>query len=539
MAVIIQLTFPVGRYHATPWGRHVNEGVVEWPPSPWRFLRALVAVWKRTAHEIPENAMLAVLQKLSAPPQFCLPPHRIAHTRHYMPWEKKGPQDRTLVLDTFVVVSASTPILFGWRDVVLNDEEQRKLTRLLSHLGTLGRAESWVEATLVQDGVENSTSAFDRISWNCLPQVDSHDDVVRVLCADEKACFSEAPFGHNNSYIEWKESKAKKAKKFTLLFPYPSWSLCLDTEEIHAEKYPTVPGAVWINYTKPEVASAKRPAAKLRPVGKPTILRFVIDGPVSPRMLHGVQVGEAFRRASMGCFRRWCEAHENDAAAFRRDVETGLTYSSPILAGKSLDGTALTGQGHAHYLPLPHAQDARYVGEVVLYARDGIGDAEWMALAGLRTITAGRQGSLRVGCVGYGRAEDLPDAIVGPAVQWRSLTPYLGHDRIGMHHRVKYLRKGLRREWNRLREQIPEYADIELLTVEELSEQDLRHHGLSPAREYQRAREGDGGREAYRAATHFRLVFSAPVTGPLALGYASHFGMGLFVPVKAGHNSEV
>ena len=42
---IIKLNFPAGRMHATPWGRHVNEGAVEWPPSPWRILRALVATW--------------------------------------------------------------------------------------------------------------------------------------------------------------------------------------------------------------------------------------------------------------------------------------------------------------------------------------------------------------------------------------------------------------------------------------------------------------------------------------------------------------
>ena len=30
----IELTFPAGRYHATPWGRHVNEGAVEWPLLP-------------------------------------------------------------------------------------------------------------------------------------------------------------------------------------------------------------------------------------------------------------------------------------------------------------------------------------------------------------------------------------------------------------------------------------------------------------------------------------------------------------------------
>ena len=39
----IILHFPAGRYHATPWGNHVNEGIIEWPPSPWRLLRALLA----------------------------------------------------------------------------------------------------------------------------------------------------------------------------------------------------------------------------------------------------------------------------------------------------------------------------------------------------------------------------------------------------------------------------------------------------------------------------------------------------------------
>jgi len=40
----LSFTFPGGRYHATPWGRHVNEADLEWPPSPWRIVRALIAV---------------------------------------------------------------------------------------------------------------------------------------------------------------------------------------------------------------------------------------------------------------------------------------------------------------------------------------------------------------------------------------------------------------------------------------------------------------------------------------------------------------
>ena len=34
---------PGGRFHATPWGHHVNEGIVEWPPSPYRIVRALAS----------------------------------------------------------------------------------------------------------------------------------------------------------------------------------------------------------------------------------------------------------------------------------------------------------------------------------------------------------------------------------------------------------------------------------------------------------------------------------------------------------------
>src|SRR6266436_4894467 len=104
MPVIIRLRFPGGQYHATPWGRHVNEGVAEWPPSPWRLLRAFVAVWKRSCPELSADKVRRVLEQLAHPPHFRLPASRVAHTRHYMPWEKKGPQDRTLVFDTFVSV---------------------------------------------------------------------------------------------------------------------------------------------------------------------------------------------------------------------------------------------------------------------------------------------------------------------------------------------------------------------------------------------------------------------------------------------------
>jgi hypothetical protein len=47
--------------HATPRGRHVNEGAVEWPPSPWRIVRALVTTWHLKTREVPEATVRSLL----------------------------------------------------------------------------------------------------------------------------------------------------------------------------------------------------------------------------------------------------------------------------------------------------------------------------------------------------------------------------------------------------------------------------------------------------------------------------------------------
>lgn len=46
---------------------------------------------------------------------------------------------------------------------------------------------------------------------------------------------------------------------------------------------------------------------------------------------------------------------------------------------------------------------------------------------------------------------------------------------------------------------------------------------------FRRKAGDDGGR---RLAGAFRLTFRHPVRGPIALGFSSHFGMGLFMPLN-------
>ncbi|MCY2987593.1 MAG: type I-U CRISPR-associated protein Csb2 [Planctomycetota bacterium] len=518
MPVTIQLTFPSGRYHATPWGRHVNEGVPEWPPSPWRFLRALVAVWKRTCPELSDDEVKRVLEQLIHPPRFGLPPHRVAHTRHYMPWEKKGPQDRTLIFDTFVSVGRETPLFVGWPDTSLGPADDGTLRRLVGNLNVLGRAEGWVEAV-----VASLSDSFGSVEWNCVPAPDTDPNPLAVFCPDPATCFGYEHYPTIDP-IKWAKGKVKSSE---FLFDCPRWHLCLDTETIHDARWPTVPGAKWVNYTRPEERSSVNINRSPPHRANPTVAHFLLDGPVLPPITKTLQVAEAFRRASMGCFRRWCERHRDEAHAYRRPQVTE-GFASPILSGKDQQGVSLIGQRHAHYLPTASESDPHHIGYVTVFARDGFARAEVAAMTSLKKVDLGQLDALRAQLIGLGQPGALGRTLVGPSTVWCSQTPFLGHADIGAGGRSRYLRKGLRREWRRLAEQVSEFKNVELCDIEELSPKEIDGRRLPQSREFLRARSKHGGREAYRAAAMFRLVFSQPIVGPLCLGYASHFGMGLF-----------
>src|SRR5579875_527675 len=183
----VSIRFLAGRYHGTPWGRHVNEGAVEWPPSPWRVLRALVAAWKRTLPGLPQSRVEPILRLLAEPPQFVLPPASTGHTRHFMPWFKKGPDDRTMVFDTFVALPREAPVLIDWPTAALDSDQTEALSAILGNLNTFGRAESWCEARLESYG--HIPGGF-----ICAPlrgSLPAGHEIVRLLCADPSGAFDD------------------------------------------------------------------------------------------------------------------------------------------------------------------------------------------------------------------------------------------------------------------------------------------------------------------------------------------------------------
>ena len=155
--IAISFQFPAGRYHATPWGHQVNEGLVEWPPCPWRLARALIAAgYSRKGWPVVPPAAQSLLEKLSAVlPEYALPEVSIAHSRHYMP---VNGGKTTLVLDTWLNVTGELVVCWP---VELTPEERSLLAYLVENLSYLGRSESWVVSCVTdRDKNEVTPSCF-------------------------------------------------------------------------------------------------------------------------------------------------------------------------------------------------------------------------------------------------------------------------------------------------------------------------------------------------------------------------------------------
>ncbi|MBL0002885.1 MAG: type I-U CRISPR-associated protein Cas5/Cas6 [Actinomycetales bacterium] len=150
--------FPLGEYHATPWDRAVNSGDSEWPPSPWRILRALLSVWHTRCPDIDLQTVESVIGKLaSEPPSYLLPETFPSHTRHYLPGASHSEvsRDTAYTLAPRLQLAPKSQVLVRWPTVELDAHERDSLERLLQGLPT------WA-------GLSRSAT---RLSWiRCLPR---------------------------------------------------------------------------------------------------------------------------------------------------------------------------------------------------------------------------------------------------------------------------------------------------------------------------------------------------------------------------------
>ncbi|MEW6059766.1 MAG: type I-U CRISPR-associated protein Csb2 [Actinomycetota bacterium] len=465
MSTALEVRFLAGRFHATPWGSHVNEGAIEWPPAPWRLFRALVAAGARTPG-MTAGELRGILGPFLDAPSYHLPPASAAHARYWMPWEKKGPADRTKIVDAFVALDRSSPMTVVWPE---DAPESDRLDGVLEGLGYLGRSQSWAE----------------------LRRVDSYPE-PDVL-----------PLGEGREAPEDRET-------VSLLAPDPGTpnetlrGALLGTSELHRRGLSVPPGTRWVRYARPPLDLEPVPRLRRRAKSptRPTVARYLLEGPALPPLTEAITMCDLLRRSAMAQFGR---------------REQGRTSS--VLSGKDERGRPLNGHRHAFYFATDEDGDRR-IDHLTVVAAEGFGPEERDALRSVRVLNPGRERpEVRPFLLGLGNAGDFPTPLVGSGRRWRSHTPFV----LIRHPKVR----GTTSAGKRLVDS-PEHQ-VRLELVRRGFPEPVAVRPLRSARwlEFRRHRRGH---ESLGWAYGFELEFDAEVEGPIALGYGCHFGLGLFLP---------
>lgn len=530
------LRFPARRYHATPWGHHVNEGLIEWPPSPWRLLRSLLATGYTKLHwpgDGPPPTARSLIEKLAAVlPCYRLPEAVGTHSRHYMPLArfKKGREDTTLVFDTWAQVDHGA-LVVRW-DVDLSAEESALLAALARHLGYLGRSESWVDAELVDD---EDSQVFEVRPGEARDHPGFGWEQVQVLAptsaaeyaAWRKTGVAEARAQTGVDLAKKKHTRAEQRKLDGAEAAYPVdliACLLVETGWLHKLGWSQPPGSYKVLYwRRRDTLESAAPRPKRRLVKSVPVDCMLLSMATSSGNEHALPtITRVLPQAEL--LHRALNAH---AARIARH--------SVALSGCDTDGKPLAeGHRHAHLLHLDLDGDD-HLDHVLIWAPMGLdGTAQAAIRAVRRTFTKGGTAPLRLAVAAIGALADLARlpapygdrlaALSGTATRWRSLTPFVP---------PRFLKK---RGANTLKGQVA--AELEargLPEPESVTVLDPRHDEQARASRHIIRTRRVGPPPPLDWGFVLELTFSESVRGPLVLGYGCHFGLGVFMGIDGVH----
>ena len=478
-------------YHATPWGKHVNEGVPEWPPSTWRLLRAIISVWKTTKPELSEQKVWPILQKLiNELPDYRLPDASVSHTRHYVP-SKDG---NTLIMNTFVV-TGKKPLDIIWNGVTLNEEETEILDAILKNLHYFGRSESWCTvSTSTKLGSSSSSSNCSPLNEDYVPE---DADLVSVLAPKKDITF-----------VDIAKKSATKSPKDEFN------SISVTTKQLQDSNYVDPPGGRWVQYTRPQNCFEESLSgdAKTAHMGNITLVRYAVVGTVRPSIVDTLRVGDMARDACMSKYGK------------KKNGQVSATFS-----GKDGNGRPLSDHRHAFYLPTYETQDQE-IDHLTIIASNQFDKDELDALFSLRRLYRHNAMDVHLVFQGCGTPDNFSEIpILEKSRNWTSATPII------LSRHIKYRRNGSEVRQvdgpeeqirNEIKKRYGTSHDLKNITVDQ-DQTNMHSTNHRPSDFFRWRRHGSvGDGKSYKV----QLEFKEPVSGPITLGYSSHFGLGMFVP---------
>jgi CRISPR-associated protein Csb2 len=490
-ATIIEVELLSGRYRAHLWGEaQFGMAGPEWPPSPWRLLRALASAWFcARPHPSSEEVRDGLLEALgrSGAPEIWLPRTSFHELRFYDPiWDKdKKAPTRVVHHDHFAVPEGGR---FWFRfETALQPDQRALLANLLERLRYFGRSESRARLRLVNhdkppDGVFSIVARRDGV------QQTSVTAYRRVLCTTLD--FRASDLWSLRSDDEASEDRHPRHLVDVLLekkMPLPCRARWIEY---------AVPAAALVHEIRPRVAAP--PAA---PDVDVTEIRYRLNRRIAIPLRSLVAIARAFRDAAV-------EVHRARSGQI-----------STMLSGRDVDGAVARGHQHAYYLPRLRPGTVTLDKLVVRVPGGRLTRLELEALLGV--------GPIRAGGFGYPILV-VPEAVLAatgpatPAPRWRSATPFLPP-----------LRHRRGRDATCVEQQV-------VVCVEQACRRRPAHVALLPgpgglgsvssllAHEY-----GATGRRCTltrRLGFWLDLTFDEPVVLDGPLGADAHFGAGQFVP---------
>lgn len=571
MQIVLQQLFPLGRFHATPWRANpFDDPYGEWPPSPWRLVRAVVARWYQWAREATPAAPAADADELDAlVAALCRSRYRF----HLPSNTRKG---ATLRQYHPVEFGMDPPNFKAWRtefatpDGGVSDDLRSKLTdagaetleagtKLVVHVGK-SKAKKQIEKLLGKPltdwcglrpdlGLRSYSTSLTQDNYWCVAPAEAvwwfvegdewNNALVGTLdhCLQRMTYFGRAETftriqrawdGYPEPNCELSEHRGRGL--VPVLVPSPGASRddverVTDNEESIGRSIP--PGTrVMYALRPPRPPAREMPFTRLlRPDCR--LVQLAIGWQVAPESRAVVRLTARFRGVVL---RELLRIKADDHTATWSRVDASVREAVSDMLGKDALGKPLAGHRHAEFL----AWCENGVPTRILVWRDGrpFDEDEQTAIlrAGSRELSWAAAGSdsdaWKVRLVPLDRAVPPPPGFDDVhALSWESATPYVPP----RHH----LRGGKPRERESLAAQIRRelasrgFDDAERVEVDQIS------GGAWVAVHVPRRQASERPFLGDRRGYLLRLTFPKPVRGPLRLGHSSSFGLGLFRPVPA------
>ena len=539
--ITIQLTFPWGRFYATPWGINASRlREPEWPPSPWRLLRALVSAWFR-AHpgQVPSAECIALIESLGRElPEIGFTKVSFGQTVHWQPNYGAADKDdkaeaaykNTRHENHFTAVHG--PVFFRWPKLELAPEHRRTLEALLAELTYFGRAESLCQAEVCDTDPDKDTG------W-CLP-TDG-----RKISSTSRDVFCPSPVDFRFTDL-WTRRAANLAPDSPLAPPHlVDTLLASDMKPDGAEWRSYQMPADWPNQRLVRIPRTSKPANKRAPGEGPKVAHYLCFSlqcrvPLLPKFI--VPLSERFRSAANS---HLCKIYGDGTPSF-------------ALFGHERPPDAVGDHQHAFYLPMAKKADhSGCLSDLHVWCPYGFTQEEVNILLRISRLNwGGGKYPVRPVLTALSKEPptDAPFSIgKSPAKLWRSASPFVppryfyrgSGDKVKLKEKDRpelQLAECLRAAGVTVAGEIRHRPFVNGATQDgkplwdivraELGEETATGAPLVAVPTHTNGSTGRRGMEQ-RIGGFFEVEFVEPVSlKQPALGHSCHFGLGLFVPVS-------